>query len=142
MARTIAPLSFAVFVGIVAGVVLGAALGTHAQEATSEDVHQWVLDYALWYSSPSHPYDQLVADVLGVAACESVQFDANVLNNRRLGRLGEVGVGQWMPGGIWLTTPQSKAGYSVRDPEANTAALVWAISQGLGPRHWSCWRYR
>lgn len=136
--RTLAVIVALVLAGAIN--VLGGATA-NAQEATEDDVHGWVQAYAVWYSSPDHPYADLVADVERVASCESIHFDAAVINNRRLGRLGEVGVGQWLPGGIWRMTPQARAGYSVRDPEANVAGLVWAVAHDLGPHNWVwCWR--
>lgn len=121
---------------LLAALVILAAPG----DVTAEDVHQWADDYAWYYEQPAHPHDELLADSLRVMRCESGGFDPNVINNRRLGRLGEVGVGQWMPRGIWHSTPQAQAGYSVYDPEANVAGLVWALSMGMH-RHWTCWRY-
>lgn len=111
-----------------------------AQEATREDVVGFADAYSWWYETPAYPHDSLVVDVLRVARCESGDFDPRVLNNARTGRLGEVGTGQFLPGGIWSSTPQARAGYSVRDPEANVAALTWGIAHGFGPTAWrGCW---
>jgi len=108
---------------------------------TQGDVETWVHDYANWYADGRYGYDALVSHSLRVARCETGGWDERVLNNVRLGRLGEVGVGQFHSRGIWWSTPQAEAGYSRWDPEANTAALVWAISRGYGPQHWYvCWR--
>lgn len=112
-----------------------------AGDYIAADVHFWIRAYAVWYANEAHPYPELVADVERVAECESVHFNVAVINNRWRGSRGEIGVGQWLPGprSIWWLTPQAAAGYSILDPEANTAGLVWAISQGMGPVHWSCW---
>lgn len=107
-------------------------------DVTAEEVHQWADDYAWYYEQPAHPHDELLADSLRVMHCESAGFDPAVINNRRLGRAGEVGVGQFHPRGIWHSTPQAQAGYSVRDVEANVAAVVWGIASGHA-RAWSCW---
>jgi hypothetical protein len=110
-----------------------------ASDYTAQDVEAWASDYAYWYETAAYPHDALLRDVLRVARCESANFDSRVINNVRRGKLGEIGVGQWMPGGIWSITPQAQAGYPVTDVEANVAGLVWAIAAGMGPRHWSCW---
>jgi soluble lytic murein transglycosylase-like protein len=44
-------------------------------------------------------------------------------------RSGASGLGQFLPG-TWLSTPQGKAGMSVWDPAANTAAINWMIAVG------------
>lgn len=109
-------------------------------DVTAEDVHFYIRAYAVWYSSERYPYTVLVRDVDRVANCETGGFDLAVINNRKLGRLGEVGTGQFHPLGIWPNTPQAQAGYSVRDVEANTAALVWGVANDFGPTAWrGCW---
>ena len=120
---------------------LAVPLSGSAQQVTRADVETWIDDYAWWYETDSYPHDYLVARVLRVAACETGGWDPRVINGQRLGRLGEVGVGQFHARGIWWSTPQAEAGHSRYDSEANTAALVWAISRGLGAQHWYvCWR--
>ena len=112
-----------------------------AEGVSRADVETWADDYAWWYETDAYPHDALVAHVLRVAKCETGGWDVRVINNQRLGRLGEVGVGQFHARGIWWSTPQAVAGYSRYDVEANVAGLTWAISRGLGARHWYfCWR--
>lgn len=110
-------------------------------DTSQQQVIDWISAYSVKYSSPDYLYVDLFADSLRVARCESRQFDSDVINNRRLGALGEVGIAQFHPAGIWWSTPQAQAGYSMFDVEANVAAEVWSIAQGYGPRHWVwCWR--
>jgi len=44
-------------------------------------------------------------------------------------RSGASGLGQFLPG-TWASTPQGKAGLSVFNPAANSAAIAWMISVG------------
>jgi soluble lytic murein transglycosylase-like protein len=44
-------------------------------------------------------------------------------------RSGASGLGQFLPG-TWSSTPQGKAGMSVYNPAANTAAITWMIANG------------
>jgi soluble lytic murein transglycosylase-like protein len=44
-------------------------------------------------------------------------------------RSGASGLGQFLPS-TWVTTPQGRAGMSVWDPAANTAAIGWMLSVG------------
>lgn len=44
---------------------------------------------------------------------------------------GASGLGQFL-GSTWKSTPQGKAGYSVFDPVANRAAVIWMLSVGRG----------
>jgi Transglycosylase SLT domain len=46
-------------------------------------------------------------------------------------RSGASGLGQFLPS-TWRTTPQGRAGYSVFDPVANRAAVVWMLQVGRG----------
>ena|SRR5215831_12929984 len=98
-------------------------------DTTPTQVQDWIYAY-------SDKYDINPQIPLGVAACESLYFNVDVINNRRLGSLGEVGTFQFHPNGVYWETPQAAANYSYRDPEANVAAAVYLMSQGLGPRNW------
>jgi soluble lytic murein transglycosylase-like protein len=51
--------------------------------------------------------------------------DAHAVNPRS----GAAGLGQFLSS-TWKTTPQGRAGLSVYDPAANTAAINWMISVG------------
>jgi hypothetical protein len=51
--------------------------------------------------------------------------DAHAVNPRSRA----AGLGQFLPS-TWKTTPQGRAGLSVFDPAANTAAINWMISVG------------
>src|SRR5580765_1244143 len=88
---------------------------------TSNQIKDWIIAY-------SEKYDIDSNIPTAIADCESVHFDDLVINNKRLGRLGEVGAFQFHPNGVWFETPQALAGYSRYDQEANVAAGVWAIS--------------
>ncbi len=48
---------------------------------------------------------------------------------RAYNRSGASGLGQFLPG-TWASTPQGRAGLSVWDPAANTAAISWMIANG------------
>lgn len=112
----------------------------HAQALyTSDEVLAWIDYYAARYASESYPYARLVRDSVRIARCESGNFSIAVINNGRRGALGEVGVFQFRPGpsSIFWLTPTAAAGWDYWDPEANTAAAVWLLSQGYA-RHWSC----
>lgn len=50
-------------------------------------------------------------------------------NPRAYNRSGASGLGQFLPG-TWASTPQGRAGLSVWDPVANTAAINWMLSVG------------
>jgi hypothetical protein len=107
---------------------------------TPQQVEDWIYAYSSKYDiNPQIP--------LGVAACESLYFNTDVINNIRKGSLGEVGTFQFHPSGIWWETPQANADppYSMYDPEANVAAATYLLSQGYGPKHWrtcySNWRF-
>ncbi len=91
--------------------------------------------------------------VLAVARCETGgtywpwRADGSLLR----GAAGELGIGQWLAGGAWYSTPHYREyGYDIRaayasgDPEAiewDIDALAWAFSPrapaGFG-RQWSC----
>ncbi len=133
---------YVVLVGaLVAAFTLCGPVG-HAQGlATPDQVHAWISDYAWEYATPSYGHDALVADAERVARCESDHFNLAVINDGRLGRLGEVGTFQFLPGprSIFWSTPSAAAGWDYWDAEANVAGGVWLISRGFGPRNWSCW---
>src|SRR5207248_1077206 len=121
-------------------VALGlASLATpaHADSVTPDQVHVWIEAYAAKYASAAYGFDDLDADAERVARCESIQFDAAVINGLRLGGLGEVGALQFLPGprSIFWVTPTAAAGWDYIDAEANVAAAVYLISRAYGPRH-------
>lgn len=137
---------WALYVLLVAIVVLlfvvTAPRTTHAatEDVTVRQVDNWVIAYSVERSSESYPYRDLVADVRRVIECEARQ-DLDVINMRRFGARGEVGPGQFMPGpgSIYYSSDAAAAGYTMSDPEANVAATVQLIAEGLGPENWSCW---
>lgn len=116
-------------------------LGTAGQEASPRQVDDWIVAYSVERASPEYLYVDLVRDARRVADCESGHFDPEVLNGRRFGRAGEVGVFQFLPGprSIYYQSEAAKAGWPMTDTEANVAAGVELIAAGMGPRHWSCW---
>lgn len=93
---------------------------TPVQAQTIDDVVNWTYAYAEYYELPSEAAD----DLLRIGYCESRN------NIYAIGRLGEVGFYQFHPRGIWNSTPQAKAGYSIYDIEAQVAAAVWVYKQG------------
>lgn len=111
------------------------------EDVTSSQVDDWIVAYSVQRSSSSYPYDALVTDVRRVANCESGYLNVDVINGRRKGARGEVGVFQFLPGprSIFWATESAAAGWTYTDAEANVAAAVELISRGYGPRHWSCW---
>lgn len=81
------------------------------------DVVRWTHHYSAKYGA--NPYD-----LLRIANCESHQ------NPYAVGVLGEIGAYQFHPRGIWQSTPQARAGYSIFDVEATVAAAAWVYSKG------------
>jgi soluble lytic murein transglycosylase-like protein len=74
-------------------------------------------------NSPAAPASGVSSRVACIIAKES-GGDPNAHN-----RSGASGLGQFLPS-TWVTTPQGRAGMSVWDPAANTAAIGWMISAG------------
>jgi hypothetical protein len=72
---------------------------------------------------PAAPTSGVSARVACIIQVES-RGDPNARN-----RSGAAGLGQFLPG-TWVTTPQGKAGYSVFNAAANTAAIQWMIDVG------------
>jgi hypothetical protein len=73
--------------------------------------------------SPPAPASGVSLRVACIIQVES-RGDPNARN-----RSGAAGLGQFLPG-TWATTPQGKAGYSVFNAAANTAAIQWMIDVG------------
>lgn len=132
------------FLALVLAVVLlfvATAPPSHAQELTTPDqVLAYIDAYSWQYATEAWPHDALAARATRVVNCESDHLDMAVINNVRLGRLGEVGSFQFLPGphSIFWQTPSAAAGWDYYDPEANVAAAIFLISRGHG-RDWSCW---
>jgi Transglycosylase SLT domain len=55
------------------------------------------------------------------------QWNPNAVNPRSKAS----GLGQFLAS-TWRTTPQGKAGYSVFNPQANRAAVIWMLQVGRG----------
>lgn len=128
-------------------------LEAFADELTSDRVIELLVERALAQSADAH-------EVLVVARCET-GFTFNPWRDDgslRRGRLGEVGLGQWLPPverNHWGRTPHWKESgyhieiaYEIGDPAAiwwDADALAWAMGPGapLGfKRGWTCWRIR
>ena len=89
-----------------------------AQErVTWQQVVDWTYAYADKYGADPE-------DMLRIARCESRG------NPYAIGALGEVGPYQMHPRGIWTSSPQAKAGYSIYDTEATVASAAWVYSRG------------
>jgi len=73
--------------------------------------------------SPPAPASGVSARVKCIIQVES-RGDPNARN-----RSGASGLGQFLPG-TWASTPQGKAGYSVFNAAANSAAIQWMIDVG------------
>ena len=89
----------------------------------------------------AHSYDVPAAPLIALARCESR------LDPSAVGRLGELGVFQWLPtppGGLWEYTPAGRAGLSPRDVTLDIAMGAWAYAHGgdaLMVQHWvACWQ--
>jgi hypothetical protein len=145
--------------GIVIATVAGAAAGLHAQVSTddianaaheagvsemdlrgalnSQAVHGLTADPWTYLrsnrelpslppsasNSPAAPASGVSSRVACIIHVES-RGDPNARNPS-----GASGLGQFLPS-TWVTTPQGRAGMSVWDPAANTAAINWMISVG------------
>lgn len=132
--------------GAYATVYGGQAPPAYAHHVTQDDVIALATERAeAWGASP--------ARVLSIIRCETGgKMRPDYPDGRLLvGSSGELGVGQWLRGGAWESTPQSRVlGINVRalyqngDPEAlfwDVDGLAWAFSP-KAPRgmqaQWSC----
>ena len=107
-----ARLALGVIIGSVITVATMTACGLHASEEDEASI------------APEAPISPLVARANCVVWYES-RWNPNAQNRVS----GASGLGQFLPS-TWRTTPQGKAGYSVWDPYANHAAVVWMLSVG------------
>jgi hypothetical protein len=134
--------------GAVVATLAGAALGLHAEEVSAEvlsaaaEAHVSPVDLAGAVNSTGlDPYSYLrgtgelppadrgvaTSPVSGRVAC-IIRVESRGDPNAR-NRSGAGGLGQFLPG-TWASTPQGKAGLSVFNPAANTAAIQWMIDNG------------
>jgi hypothetical protein len=130
--------------GIVIATVAGAALSIHAQgddvaEAAAA-AHVDPIDLAGAVNTTGlSPYAYLYAvgeltrptlatpPVSGRVAC-IIRVESHGNPNAR-NPSGAAGLGQFLPS-TWATTPQGRAGMSVYDPVANTAAINYMLQAG------------
>ena len=77
---------------------------------------------------PAPPPPAVPARVVALAEC-IIQRESRGNPNAVNRSSGASGLGQFLPS-TWRTTPQGRAGYSVFDPAANRAAVIWMIQAG------------
>ena len=134
--------------GLVVGVVGGAALGLHADEP-SRDVReaaavagvdeQDLLGAVNTVGTDPYTYLRSVGELaplpspakpaLSARAACIIRRESNNNPNAINARSGASGLGQFLRS-TWLSTPQGRAGMSVFDPVANAAAVEYMLAAG------------
>lgn len=143
------------FFGIVVATFVGAAAGLHAEDVSAEVLEaaavanvdpiqlQGAVNSLETRGLPADPYGYLrsVGDLppLPAAAAKPPPAPGGRVaciirvesrgNPRARNPSGAAGLGQFLPS-TWVTTPQGRAGLSVYDPAANTAAIEYMLANG------------
>ena len=113
----------------------------HANHISPDEVVELATERAIaWGAS--------VPRVLGIIRCES----GGTFSPHLVGRDGELGLGQWLAGGAWYSTPQFRkwgldirALYRAGDPDAtfwDIDGLSWSFSWQAPAEFWRQWSCR
>jgi soluble lytic murein transglycosylase-like protein len=102
-------------------VALQGAVNSTGSSPVAYLASEGLLDPPATHAPPAPSASSRVACIIRVES----RGDAHAVNPRS----GAAGLGQFLSS-TWKTTPQGRAGLSVYDPAANTAAINWMIAVG------------